>query len=150
VQGSQIQAAKDIALIADNQINLQAAASTSDQTTTSSSRSGSIGVSFGTSGFLVNAGASKSRGNADGNDVTWTNTHVEAGNTLTIQSGGDTTLKGAVAKAEQVKADIGGDLTIESLQDTSHYTSRQKSAGGSISVGVGKIGGSIHASKSNI
>ncbi|WP_256723287.1 hemagglutinin repeat-containing protein [Xanthomonas oryzae] len=34
----------------------------------------------------------------------------------------DTTLKGAVLSANTVLADIGGDLNIESQQDTSTYT----------------------------
>ncbi len=53
-------------------------------------------------------------------------------------------------RAEQVKADIGGNLNIASLQDSSTYTSSQQSLGGSLSVGVGKISGSISASSSNI
>jgi hypothetical protein len=41
-------------------------------------------------------------------------------------------------------------LNIASLQDTSTYTSEQKSMGGSLSVGYGKMSGSVSASKSNI
>ena len=40
-------------------------------------------------------------------------THVDAGNTLTLQSGGDTTLKGGVATGKQVIADVGGNLTAK-------------------------------------
>ncbi|MDN7941283.1 hemagglutinin repeat-containing protein, partial [Burkholderia multivorans] len=40
---------------------------------------------------------------------------MTAGNTLTIESGGDTNLKGAVASGRQVIADVGGNLNIESL-----------------------------------
>jgi filamentous hemagglutinin len=49
-----------------------------------------------------------------------------------------------------VVADIGGNLKLESLQDTSHYDSKQQSLGGSISVGVGVVSGSLSASKSKI
>ncbi|QVQ29651.1 hemagglutinin repeat-containing protein [Achromobacter deleyi] len=59
----------------------------------------------------------------------WTNTHVTAGNILAIQSGGDTTLKGATGKAEQIIASVGGNLLLESLQDSSKYDSKNKSAG---------------------
>ena len=54
--------------------------------------------------------------------------------------------------ANQVKADVGGNLNIESLQDSSTYTSAQKSAGGSITIGPTFVptGGGISASKSNI
>ncbi|MDO3559821.1 hemagglutinin repeat-containing protein, partial [Ralstonia pseudosolanacearum] len=71
--------------------------------------------------FGVTANASASRGKGEGSDVSWTNTHVSAGNTLTLESGGNTNLKGAVASGKQVVANVGGDLNIESLQDTSTY-----------------------------
>lgn len=64
----------------------------------------------------------------------YTNTHVSAGNQLTLESGGDTNLKGATATGKQVIADIGGDLNIASLQDTSTYTSQQNSAGFGVSL----------------
>jgi filamentous hemagglutinin len=67
--------------------------------------------------------------NANGKDESWTNTNVTAGNVLAIQSGGDTTLKGAAAKADQIIASVGGNLLLESLQDSSKYDSKNKSAG---------------------
>ncbi|WP_199399905.1 hemagglutinin repeat-containing protein, partial [Xylophilus ampelinus] len=42
-----------------------------------------------------------------------------------IDSGGNTTLRGATVAANTVTADIGGDLTVESLQDTARYDSKQ-------------------------
>jgi filamentous hemagglutinin len=139
VQGSQITAGNNIILKADDAINLLAAKSTAEQHSTNKSSSGSVGVSFG-SQIGVTLAASRGRGNADGSDVSWTNTHVEAGNTLALQSGSDTTLKGAVASGKQVVADIGGDLNIESLQDTSSYESKQKSVSGSIAIGSSPAG----------
>jgi len=84
--------------------------------------------------------------------VNWNNTHVDAGNQLTLKSGSDTTLKGAVATGEQIKADTGGNLAIESLQDTSTYTSKQSSAGFSASIPIYGTGGSasVNVSKSKI
>jgi filamentous hemagglutinin len=150
IQGSNVEAGRAVQLLADNQIKLLAAQNTASQHGTNSSSSGSLGVSFGTSGFLVNASASKGKGRADGEDTFYTNTQVKAGDQVSITSGGDTTLQGAVVKANQVKADVGGNLNITSLQDTSTYTSEQKSMGGSLSVGYGKMSGSISASNSNI
>ena len=97
VQGSTVQAGNDITLKADGDINLLAAKNTFEQHGTNKNSSASVGVSFGTSGFGVTASGSLGRGNADGKDVAWSNTRVEAGNKLILQSGGDTTLKGAVA-----------------------------------------------------
>ena len=148
VQGSQITAGSNVTLKADDEINLLAAKSTAEQHSTNKSNSGSIGVSFG-SQTGVTLAASQGRGNADGSDVSYSNTHVEAGNTLALQSGGDTMLKGAVASGKQVVADVGGNLNVESLQDTSSYESKQKNLGGSVTIGASPSG-SVSASKSNI
>lgn len=141
VVGSNIQAGNNALLKADNQVNLQAAASTAEQHGSNSSGSGGIGIglNLGAQGASIGltASASAARGNADGNDVTWTNSHVNAGNTLVIDSGGDTSLRGATATGKQVIADIGGNLNIESLQDTSRYKSKDRSIGGSLTVGAG-------------
>ncbi len=138
VQGSDIRAGNTLSLAADNAIHLLAAQNTAEQHSTNKSSSGSVGVGFalgGTqNGFTLQASASAARGNADGNDVTWRNSHVEAGNTLALKSGGDTTLSGAVARGQQVNAEIGGNLTLESLQDTSQYKSKQQSVGASVSL----------------
>ncbi|WP_247589092.1 hemagglutinin repeat-containing protein [Ralstonia solanacearum] len=77
------------------------------------------------------------------------NTHVSAGNTLTLESGGNTNLKGAVATGKQVIANVGGDLNIESLQDTSKYHSKEQSISGSVTVGYG-FSGSASASQQKI
>ncbi|SBV53193.1 filamentous hemagglutinin [Xanthomonas bromi] len=98
-----------------------------------------MAVTYGADGFAagVTASASGSRGKADGVDVTQRNSHLSAGNTATLISGNDTTLKGAVLSANTVVADIGGDLNIESVQDTSTYASKDKAVGGSVTFGVG-------------
>ena len=143
IVGSTISAGKDTALLAEGAVNLQAAQSTSSQHSTNSGGSAGIGVSiaFGGSqnGIAFTAGVSGSRGHADGDSTSWTNTHVVAGDTLTIQSGGDTNLKGAVVSGKHVVADIGGNLNVESLQNTDHFDSKQQSAGVSVSVCVPPI-----------
>jgi filamentous hemagglutinin len=156
VVGSTISAGKDAALLAEGTVNLQAAQSTSSQHSTNSGGSAGIGVSiaFGGSqnGIAFTAGVSGSRGHADGDSVEWTNTHVAAGDTLTIQSGGDTNVKGAVVSGKQVVADIGGNLNVESLQNFDHFDSKQQSAGVSVSVCVPPIcygGSSVSANVSH-
>lgn len=142
VIGSDISAGNNTTLIAQGDINLQAAQNSDSQTSTNSGSSASIGVTFGvgkSNGISFQVGVSGTKGNGNGSDTTWTNTHVTAGNTLTLQSGGDTNLKGAVVDGEQVVANVGGNLNIESLQDTSHYDSKQTSGGVSVSVCVPPI-----------
>lgn len=157
VQGSDISAGHNVNLTADNAINLLASESTFEQHSTNSSSSASVGIGFslggGGFGFSLNLAAAQGRGNADGNDVTHNNTRVQAGNQLNLQSGGDTTMKGAVAGGKQVTADIGGNLNIESLQDTHTYTSNQDSSGFSVSIpiyGAGGWGASANFSNEHI
>ncbi|WWQ33587.1 hemagglutinin repeat-containing protein (plasmid) [Ralstonia solanacearum] len=144
VQGSDVQAGKNALLKADGDINLLAAKNTADMERSSSSMSGGVGVAVSVSSngasFGVTANASASRGTGNGHDVTWTNTHVNAGNQLTLESGGDTNLKGAVASGRQVVADVGGNLNATSLQDTSTFHSKDQSISGSVTVGYGFSG----------
>lgn len=103
-----------------------------------------IGVGKNT-GISVFANGSNSHGQGNGDSATQTNTTVAAGNTLTMKSGGDTTLSGAKVSGDKVKADIGGDLTMTSLQDTSNYSSNQHNTGVSGSFTFG-YGGGVDAS----
>ena len=141
VQGSEIKGGGNVKLEADGEIQLLAADNMHELHRTSSSASGGVGVAVSVSSqgasVGVTANASGSRGRADGTDVTWTNTHVSAGKKLILESGGDTTLRGAVASGEQVVAHVGGDLNIESLQDVSGYRSKDQSIGGSVTAGAG-------------
>ncbi|MCG9060158.1 hemagglutinin repeat-containing protein [Laribacter hongkongensis] len=152
IQGSELQAARDIVLVADNRIQLQASQDVRQQHSSNSGSSGSLGVSFGSSGLAVNASVSKSSGHGDGDGVSYNNTRLNAGESISLDSGGDTTLQGAVVAGKQVTADIGGTLTIESLQDTDYYNSKQQSAGASLSVGIGSgaLSGSLNYGKSKI
>jgi filamentous hemagglutinin len=148
IRGSQLSAGRNLTLSAEDEIRLLAAQNTASQHSTHQSRSGSIGVSIGSGGFGVTLAASAGRGHADGVDLTHTHTHVTAGNQLTLRSGGDTLLQGAVAAGRQVTAQVGGHLNLESLQDTSTDQSQQQSIGGSITLGAG-ISGSVSVAKSN-
>ncbi|MNX32943.1 Adenosine monophosphate-protein transferase and cysteine protease IbpA precursor [compost metagenome] len=133
VTGSNLSAGNNVVLKAEGDILLQAARNAFEQKTDSKSSSASIGIGYSTggqqNGWSLELGASVGRGNANGRDESWTNSQVTAGNILAIQSGGDTTLKGAAGRAEQILASVGGNLLLESLQDSSKYDSKNKSAG---------------------
>ena len=153
VIGNDLSAGNNVTLVADNQINLQAAQDTEAQHSQSKSMSAAAGIvaSVGTSGMAFGFNASASMGGAreDGDGVTQRNTHVNAGNSCSsIQSGGDTNLKGAVASGKQVIADIRGDLNIESLQDTAWFDSKSQSASINATVGFGaSVSASFNRSK---
>ncbi|MGJ7542047.1 hemagglutinin repeat-containing protein [Variovorax sp. LT1R16] len=81
---------------------------------------GAVGFAGGSqNGFTIELGVSRGRGNEDGSDVSYNNTHVSGGKAVNVTSGGDLNLKGAVIEGPKVTADVGGNLNIESLQDTS-------------------------------
>ncbi|MET3134827.1 hypothetical protein AAKU55_005129 [Oxalobacteraceae bacterium GrIS 1.11] len=69
--------------------------------------------------------------------MTQLNSHVTAGQQLSIPSGGDTNIKGAVARGAQVVGDIKGNLNLESLQDTGKFDSKCQSLNTSATVGYG-------------
>ena len=136
--GSDISGGGNVTLIADNQINLLAAQNTSSQHSTNSSSGASIGIAYnmgGTeNGFSLELAANRANGKADGDTLSYSNSHVSAGSTVTLQSGGDTNIKGGVISANGVVASVGGDLNIQSLQDKAVYDSKQNSAGFSASI----------------
>ena len=116
----------DIALIAGNDINLESAKATTENS--------SKNVSAGASINLDLSGGSFNYGQGKGNDsaVTNINTHVTGSGTVYVQSGNDTNLRGATVSGETVIADIGGDLNIESQLDTAKANAKQVNVGGSV------------------
>ncbi|WP_184042012.1 hemagglutinin repeat-containing protein, partial [Chitinivorax tropicus] len=77
--------------------------------------------------------------------IGYQNSHLSAGQTLSLKSGGDTTLSGAVAKGQRIEADIGGNLTLQSLQDRDDYRNQQLSGGISGAVAIYGSGGGMSA-----
>lgn len=136
IEGSAVTAG-DVLLQATDRVNLLSSTDTDKTRSTNESTSASAGVSFGSSGWGVSAAMSRAKGDANSDAVTHNNTHVQAGNTVTIKSGGDTNIVGATVSAKRVMGDIGGDLNIASEQDTVRSASRQSSVGGGFSVSQG-------------
>nr|WP_282563733.1 hemagglutinin repeat-containing protein [Providencia stuartii] len=151
VQGSQLDADKNVTLTAKNDINLTSATNTQTVDGKNESKGSSMGVGFGTDGFSVSASVNQGKGFEKGNSQFYTDTEVNAGKQLTLNSGQDTTLTGAQVNGETIKANVGGDLTLSSQQMTDKYDSKQtsSSAGGSISqAGGGSL--SLNASKTEM
>lgn len=134
VTGSRLSAGNNAIIKADGDILLQAAQNTFEQHTKNKSYSGSVGIGVSANsqdgvGVMLNVSAGGGRGRADGKDTNWTYADVTAGNVLALQSGGDTSLIGAIGSADQIIASVGKNLRIETLQDTSTYDAKQQSAG---------------------
>ncbi|EFE5029907.1 hemagglutinin, partial [Escherichia coli] len=89
------------------------------------------------------------KGSEKGNGTEWTETTIDSGKTVTINSGRDTVLNGAQVNGNRIIADVGHDLLISSQQDTSKYDSKQTSvaAGGSFTFGSMTGSGYIAASR---
>ena len=151
VRGSGV-SGSNVQLKADNQVSLQASADTSEQHSDRSSVSAGVGVaiSLGDKTALgYTANASMARGNSDGSDQSYANTHITATNQVSITSGGDTMLQGAVVKGDQVVASVGGGLTIQSLQDSAKFDSKDQSGSVSATVGAG-AGASLSLSQTKV
>ncbi|QWA10019.1 hemagglutinin repeat-containing protein [Sodalis ligni] len=90
--------------------------------------------------------------NADGSTTDLLNIRVNAQDQLSLSSGGDTVLEGAQALGDKIVANVGGDLTITSLQDTDEYQESQKSVSGGLGISFGTmpVSGSLSISGSSI
>ncbi|MCC8567409.1 hemagglutinin repeat-containing protein [Xanthomonas citri] len=127
VIGSKING-ENVALSAANDLNLLSNLETNTNKSENKNAGGEIGVSVGTTtGVYLTAYAGK--GSAKGNSDVHAESVVTANDRLTLISGNDTTIKGAQAIGDSVLADVGGNLLIQSEQDTSDYKSKQQQAG---------------------
>lgn len=150
IQGSQVQAGQNLALSAGQNINLLASVDKESNRTTNSHSAASLGVSLGIGAGSVGLGldiaASRGKGQANSESVAYTNSHITAGDTVSLSSGVDTAIRGGNVAGRQVIADVGGNLDIESLQDTANSSAKQSTSGASLSIPI--AGGNIGASAS--
>ncbi|WP_107675999.1 hemagglutinin repeat-containing protein [Agrobacterium sp. LAD9] len=136
--------AGDIRLAAGRDINLKSAEASSSSSSSSRSASASIGVganlnlTTGVSAGLT-GGAAVSSGSATSASSTQVITRVDGAGDVTLQSGRDTTLAGAVVSGGTVRADVGRNLEIASVPDTGTRSNKSASAG--ISLGSNPISG---------
>ncbi|EEZ5188947.1 TPA: hemagglutinin repeat-containing protein, partial [Escherichia coli] len=153
IAGSQLKAGGNTSLDAANDVLLSGAANTQKTTGRNSSSGGGVGVSIGAggngAGISVFASVNAAKGSEKGNGTEWTETTIDSGKTVTINSGRDTVLNGAQVNGNRIIADVGHDLLISSQQDTSKYDSKQTSvaAGGSFTFGSMTGSGYIAASR---
>ncbi|VDR24907.1 Filamentous hemagglutinin [Raoultella terrigena] len=151
--GSQLKAGNDVSLSASRDLNLLSAENTSLLEGKNESKGGTVGVGIGVGsggwGISVSASVNKGKGSESGNGTTHSETTVDAGNSLILNSGRDTTLTGAQVSGDTVIADIGHNLTLTSEQDSDRYDSRQQnaSAGGSFTFGSMSGSASVNLSK---
>ena len=114
----------DINYIAGGNVDIIAAANMYKERSSSSHEDANIGVN---SGGTLNIGYGQSKSGSNSSDLWWSNSQALTGDgTISITSGGDTTVKGANIQGSDVVWDIGGALTAESLQDEHHSSNSSK------------------------
>nr|WP_249584647.1 hemagglutinin repeat-containing protein [Pseudomonas viridiflava] len=156
VQGSKLQAGNDLLLSAARDIDLRSGINTQKLEGSNKSSGGAVGLSFGFgssgAGLSIFANGNSGSGREKGNGTVWTETSVNAGNQLTMNSGRDTTLDGVQATAQKIVADVKRNLTLSSQQDTDRYDSKQSdvSGGASFTIGTMTGSGSVSVSQSKI
>ncbi|WP_241234851.1 hemagglutinin repeat-containing protein [Veillonella caviae] len=133
--GEQIKG-KTVQLTASNTINLEAGSNTQRVETNSKSSGWNVSANIGMrTGGLVGWSASAYKGTENGieDSTIHTGTHVVGSNKVSITSGNDTNLTGSTISGKSVTANVGNNLTVESLQDSQIYHETSKSKGLSIS-----------------
>lgn len=146
ISGSDV-TATDVVLIAKNAVNLVSTTNTDSTRSSNSSSSASVGVSYTTRGFGVSASMSNAHGDANSDAAMQNNSHVTGTNSVTITSGGDTNIVGSDVSGGKVTANVGGNLNVQSVQNTTVSAAHQSSAGGGFSISQG--GGSASFSAQN-
>ncbi|MFW1775337.1 hemagglutinin repeat-containing protein, partial [Acinetobacter seifertii] len=95
------------------------------------------GVSVGAqTGVYIYGEAGYGKGSNHLDNTTQNNTTLNA-EQINLKSQGDTTLRGAQANANRIDANVGGQLKVESLQDTVEQSSNQMGVGGRVQASFG-------------
>lgn len=153
VNGSNLNVTNDALFQADNDFNVNGVAQNSNTRSTNKSSSAAIGGYASTgSGVGITANASRARGYANSDSTTYANSQINVGGTTTYDIGNDVNIKGGVINTYRAQGKIGGNVNIESLQDTATYDSKQKNAGFSADIDINGAGSSlsVNGGKTNI
>ncbi|MDR5823706.1 hemagglutinin repeat-containing protein, partial [Caballeronia sp. LZ043] len=142
--GSNI-SASDVVLAAKDQVNVVNTTDTASTRSSSSTKSTSVGLSFGTNGFGISAAMANAHGDANSDAAIQNASHVTGANSVAIISGGDTNVIGSQIAGRQIAADVGGNLNIASVQDTTVSAAHQSSTGGGFTISQGGGGASFSA-----
>ena len=142
---------KTVKLVASNDVSLQAATNTSEKLENAKSKGWSVGANIsvtggGILGFDASANAAKQKSNTK--VTTHTGTTVVGSDAVAIISGKDTHISGSKVIGKSVTANVGGNLSIESLQDTKTYVGESSNKGFSVSTNAGSLS-NVSMSSSN-
>lgn len=148
VKGSNVEG-KDVTLNAKENLNITASKNTNKTEQNSKSSSASVGASLELGkGPSYSISGSMSQGEVPANGTTYNESNVTTNKDFSFASGNDTNIKGGKLSGKKVTGNVGGDLNIESKQDSNIYKEKNKSVGASIGLGSNKaVSGSASVGK---
>ena len=134
---------ESVELDASRNLSLQAGTNTTTITDKYDSKGWSIGANLSVNGGgLLGIDANYNKANENGTTVKKTHSGtVVQGNKVITNSGADTTIVGSKVYGDSIQSQIGGNLTIKSLQDSETYRGEKKNIGFSISTNGTQLGG---------
>lgn len=132
-----------VELDASRNLSLQAGTNTTTITDKYDSKGWSIGANLSVNGGgLLGIDANYNKANENGTTVKTTHSGtVVQGNKVITNSGTDTNIVGSKVYGDSIQSQIGGNLTIKSLQDSETYRGEKKNIGFSISTNGTQLGG---------
>lgn len=148
ITGSNVEG-KDVTLNAKENLNITASKNTNKTEQNSKSSSASVGASLELGkGPSYSISGSMSKGEVSANGTIYNESIVKADKNLDFTSGKDTNIKGGKLSGEKGTGSVGGDLNIESKQDSNNYKESNKSVGVSVGLGSNKaVSGSASVGK---
>ena len=134
---------ESVKLDASRNLSLQAGTNTTTITDKYDSKGWSIGANLSVNGGgLLGIDANYNKANENGTTVKTTHSGtVVQGNKVITNSGADTNIVGSKVYGDSIQSQIGGNLTIKSLQDSETYRGEKKNVGFSISTNGTQLSG---------
>ena len=134
---------ESVELNASRNLSLQAGTNTTTITDKYDSKGWSIGANLSVNGGgLLGIDANYNKANENGTTVKITHSGtVVQGNKVITNSGADTNIVGSKVYGDSIQSQIGGNLTIKSLQDSETYRGEKKNVGFSISTNGTQLSG---------
>ena len=134
---------ESVELDASRNLSLQAGTNTTTISDKYDSKGWSVGANLSVNGGgLLGIDANYNKAIENGTTVKTTHSGtVVQGNKVITNSGADTAIVGSKVYGDSIQSQIGGNLTIKSLQDSETYRGEKKNVGFSISTNGTQLGG---------
>lgn len=146
MRGTQLAAGNDVNINAGENLNIHASLDKRDEysRTTKGSAFAGFGGQTGTSGTAFDYRGEVGAGYGDSKNKSkiYTNAQVSAGQGLNVATGGNAEIIGGNLRGDDVNMDVGGNLTLASLQNDIKITNTKSGVDVGFTFGFGAAGGS--------